>query len=457
MTSQPGIREAARVLGVRLRLDLVTLGEIERWAEQAIVGDEGAHDELVELCLARQQGERKAQALLKELGGPVMAGEVLAALQDVDVDALSPPALKRLADNLHPVLDGIDAEDPDHERLKPGIAFARAYWDAQVSDRGALPNVESDFRAFLRDLKGSAAPSTKRYVVRAPPQLKVSAIVVSFRTGNVLFDGLRALEADPDVHEIVLVDNGNDEAMRARIEAARERSTKLKVVREDNRGFAAGVNAGARAAAGDRLLIVNPDAVLEPGSIAALEAARAGISEPAVVGGRIFGADGKEQRGGRRRRLTLASAAATFLGLGWLKALHRGFVGLNLNDEPAPSGPIPVGAVSGALMYLSRAGFDRLHGFDEGYFLHVEDLDICRRAEAEGGSVVYTPLASALHHGATSDAPAIAVERYKAAGLGRYFQKFAATPAERIAAWMLGPFFTAALVGRAWMRGGRRG
>ena len=64
-------------------------------------------------------------------------------------------------------------------------------------------------------------------------------------------------------------------------------------------------------------------------------------------------------------------------------------------------------AVSGALMYLSRAGFERLGGFDEGYFLHVEDLDLCRRAEADGGSVIYTPLASALHHGATSDAPCL--------------------------------------------------
>lgn len=76
-----------------------------------------------------------------------------------------------------------------------------------------------------------------------------------------------------------------------------------------------------------------------------------------------------------------------------------------------------------SLMLISRDSFERLGGFDEGYFLHVEDLDICRRAEAEGGTVIYTPLASALHHGATSDAPALAVERHKGAGLSRYFRK----------------------------------
>jgi GT2 family glycosyltransferase len=138
--------------------------------------------------------------------------------------------------------------------------------------------------------------------------------------------------------------------------------------------------------------------------------------------------------------------------MGWLKAFNPAFVGVNLNNEPAPDGPVPVGAVSGALMYMSRAGFDRLGGFDEGYFLHVEDIDLCRRAEADGGSVIYTPLASALHHGASSGAPSFAVERYKAAGLGRYFRKFAETPTERLTASALGPLITFALVVRARFR-----
>jgi GT2 family glycosyltransferase len=186
-----------------------------------------------------------------------------------------------------------------------------------------------------------------------------------------------------------------------------------------------------------------------------MEAARATYAEPIIVGGRIFGEDGREQRGGRRRRLTIASAAATFLGMTWLKSLNPAFVNFNRNQEPPPDGPTPMDAVSGALMYMSRQGFDRLGGFDEGYFLHVEDVDLCRRAEADGGTVIYTPLASALHHGATSDAPAIAVERYKAHGLSRYFNKFAETPGERLAAKLLGPAITWALLARALIR--RRG
>lgn len=281
----------------------------------------------------------------------------------------------------------------------------------------------------------------------------VSAIVVSYRTGEVLFDCLRALIAAPEIAEVILVDNGNPQDALVRVDEAFGSSGKLKVIGGGvNRGFAAGVNLGVKSSTGNRLLIVNPDAVLQAGAVAALEAAWAGQAEPAVVGGKLEGTDGAEQRGARRRRLTMRSAAVTFAGMGWLKALHPGFVDVNLHAEPEPAGPAPMDAVSGALMYMSRAGFERLGGFDEGYFLHVEDLDLCRRAEADGGSVVYTPFARALHYGATSDASATAVEKHKAAGLARYFRKFAETPAEKFAAAVMPPFILIALLTRAQLR-----
>ncbi len=295
----------------------------------------------------------------------------------------------------------------------------------------------------------SDAYDWSRVTARAPEGISVSAVVVSYQTGAPLMDCLHALETDPDIAEVVLVNNGNPPAMMAQVEAVRARSAKLRIIGEGlNVGFAAGVNIGARAAAGDRLLVLNPDAVLRRGSVAALETARRVGGEPMIVGGRIFGVDGIEQRGARRRRLTLGSAAGTFLGLAGL-GLHPGIVDINRHREPAPTGPVAMSAVSGALMYLSRCGFERLGGFDEGYFLHVEDLDICRRAESEGGAVVYTPHAGALHYGASSEAPSRTVERHKAEGLARYFRKFASSPAERLAAGVLGPAITAALIVRA--------
>lgn len=289
-----------------------------------------------------------------------------------------------------------------------------------------------------------------RVLARAPEGLSVSAIVVSYRTGPVLFDCLHALLADPDIAEVVVVDNGNSADVLARLDALAA-GGRLKVVGEGvNRGFAEGVNLGAKTATGERLLIINPDAVLRRGSIAALEAALG--AEPAIVGGRIFGADGVEQRGCRRRKLTLASAAGTFLGLSRAPVLGRWLVDINRSGEPPPDGAVAMEAVSGALMYLTREGFGYLSGFDEGYFLHVEDLDICRRAEMEGGSVMYAPDAGAYHYGATSDVAGVVVERHKAAGLKRYFAKFASSPVERTIAGVLAPLITAALGARAKWR-----
>ncbi|MEL6416797.1 MAG: glycosyltransferase family 2 protein, partial [Pseudomonadota bacterium] len=74
----------------------------------------------------------------------------------------------------------------------------------------------------------------------------------------------------------------------------------------------------------------------------------------------------------------------------------------------------------------------RLNGFDEGYFLHVEDVDLCRRCREAGGTVKYDPHAGALHYGSTSDAPSGEVASHKADSLARYFHKFAAGPLEKL-------------------------
>lgn len=447
----------ARVLGLRLRLGLADLKVIESWADEAILAP-GAPAALADLCLATRAGERITQRILTELGGAPDGPEVMRAVAAVRLDELDQDALRRLADNLDPVAREIDAREGLPPLLKPVLSLARDFWQARMVSAEAMGEVEERMRDLLQAIgEHVAALPEERPAAPAPENHKVSAIVVSYNTGDTLLQCLAALAGEPAIDEIVLVNNGNPDAMLDRIGAAWGKSGKLKVTGGGvNRGFAAGVNLGAAEASGDRLLIINPDAVLQPGAIAALETAAGGAAEPAIVGGKIYGTDGKEQRGGRRRRLTLRSAAATFFGLGWLRVVNPAFVNINRNTEPEPEGPVPMDAVSGALMYMSASSFRRLGGFDEGYFMHVEDLDLCRRAEADGGSVIYTPHASALHFGATSDAPSLVVEKHKGAGFSRYFRKFAETPGEKAAARVLGPVIAFMLAMRARVRGDGR-
>jgi GT2 family glycosyltransferase len=448
------IEGEARVLNLRLRLGLIDLAGIEQWAEQALQAD-SSHGELVELRMAQKAGETRTLVGLIAVGDEPEAADVMKTLGAIKAETQTQEQLRRLADGLDPVLQEMNKRQGLPELLQPALGFSGAFWRARTQSQGTVEAVETEMRKLLATLQQRMAEELreKKRTDGADEPPSVSAVVVSYRTGEVLFDCLQALTAEADVMEIVLVDNGNPPDTLSRIDERFGRSGKLKITGGgENRGFAAGVNLGARMAVGNRLLILNPDAILQPGSIAALEAARGGQAEPVVVGGKIHGEDEVEQRGARRRRLTLQTAAVTFLGMSWLRSVNPGFVNINRHTEPEPAGPVPMDAVSGALMYLSRTGFERLGGFDEGYFLHVEDLDLCRRAEADGGSVIYTPHARALHHGATSDAPAIAVERHKAAGLRRYFGKFAETQGERTAAMILAPLISLALVLRARLR-----
>ncbi len=87
----------------------------------------------------------------------------------------------------------------------------------------------------------------------------------------------------------------------------------------------------------------------------------------------------------------------------------------------------PVEAVSGALMLLPRALFQRVGGFDEGYRLHAEDLDLCRRVRAAGGAVAVANAVRVLHvRGVSSRSRPVFVEWHKHRGLWRYFSRFEA-------------------------------
>ena len=268
----------------------------------------------------------------------------------------------------------------------------------------------------------------------------VSAIVVTYQTGPRLKECLFALAADPDVTEIVIVDNGNPDAMRDWLQAFAEKTNRTVLVSgHGNIGFGAGVNRGIKAAGQPFLLVINPDAVLRwkslPGMIQLAETLR----EPWIIGGKIFDLHGREERGGRRKHLTL-----------W-RALTR-FVGWNtwtLEHTSAPTEPVEMPVISGAFFLTSRQSMAALNGFDEDYFLHVEDVDLCRRCWDAGGVVMYDPRAGVLHYGSTSNASRRFVQSHKADSLARYFRKFARGPLDSLAVAIAVPLMRAAM----WVTG----
>lgn len=268
----------------------------------------------------------------------------------------------------------------------------------------------------------------------------VTAIVVSYNTGKRLKECLYALDADPNVDAVVIVDNGNPaEDARYISEFCAARTAFTLVSGQGNIGFGSGVNLGASKASSEQFLIINPDAVLRWGSVEQLQETAQSLATPWIVGGRIFNLRGIEERGARRKELTLFRAMTRLIGWNtW-----------TLEKAPPPKEPVPMELISGAFFLTSKVSFEQLGGFDEAYFLHVEDIDLCRRCREAGGAVIYDPRAGALHYGSTSDVANRIVASHKAKSLKRYFRKFSKGPVERVLVEILMPFIGLA----TWLRG----
>lgn len=284
-------------------------------------------------------------------------------------------------------------------------------------------------------------------------QATISVVMVSWHTGPVLFDAIHSALRAPDIHELILVNHGNPAEDVEALErvAARHRDFVL-IHSGGNLGYSKGCNIGARVAAGTHILFLNPDAILVPGTAARMAETAQGLADPWIVGARILDPDGREQRGARRGDLSLGSA---FLGFTGLSRYIPGLRDIHREREPVPARPIETPCVSGAALMMSRTGYDEIGGFDEKYFLHVEDIDLCRRVRQAGGRVMFDPHAELVHYGSTSRASVFFVERHKARGLLRYFWRYA-SPVERIGVALAAPLLWAAMMSRAALISARR-
>jgi GT2 family glycosyltransferase len=275
----------------------------------------------------------------------------------------------------------------------------------------------------------------------------ISVIMVSYMTGPALAEAVSAVMNDDDIYELILVDNGNTESARARLSEIAMKYDRIRLLQgHGNIGFARGCNYGARLAKGHFLLFLNPDAIISQGAARRLADCGENLNSPWIAGGFLRDEYGREQRGARRGALTPLSAISSFT------PLHKlpGFKTIHQETQPVPLEPIPIQTTSGAAMMTDRESFETLGGFDERYFLHVEDIDICRRTWESGGSVYIVPDAHIMHYGSTSAVPRIKVEWEKLKGFIRYFWNYKPGLTSKLLTTLAAPFMTLAIMGRAY-------
>jgi GT2 family glycosyltransferase len=230
------------------------------------------------------------------------------------------------------------------------------------------------------------------------PRPDVSVVVVSYQTREMLGACLRSCRHDAAALrvELVVVDNASSDGSPEMV--ARDFPDARLVRSGSNLGFAAACNRGLAVARGRHVVLLNPDARLQPGALAT--AVRRMDEQPrtGLAGARLLSADGAPQPSARM----FPSVLNTLLFLTGLpdSRPHSRFFGRANRTWASPEQPAEVDWVPGAFSIVRADLLARLGGFDERFYFYFEEVDLCRRVRAAGYSVCYWPDVVVVHEGA---------------------------------------------------------
>lgn len=240
----------------------------------------------------------------------------------------------------------------------------------------------------------------------------IGAIVVTHASEETIDECLSRLRAAAGVVAVRVVDNASRDDTLAIVQRHALADPRVRfIANPDNPGFAAACNQGAAACDAAWLAFVNPDCLVDVESLARLRD-HARDAGGALVGADLVGEDGLRDAAARRRDPDFGAM---------LRDPRRSRLGVDVDDLPLQR----VDAVSGALMVVPRALFERVGGFDAGYRLHAEDLDLCRRVRVAGAAVACANDVRVVHvRGVSSRTRPWFVEWHKHRGLWRYYRIF---------------------------------
>jgi N-acetylglucosaminyl-diphospho-decaprenol L-rhamnosyltransferase len=224
----------------------------------------------------------------------------------------------------------------------------------------------------------------------------VGAVVVNYNAGGHLVDCVRSLRS-AGVDEVVVVDNASVDASLATLAAADPDATVVHAGR--NFGYGGGVNRGLAALNHEYVLVLNADVVVEAGAVPVLAAVLDAEPGVGIVGPRVTEVDGTPYPSARTFPNLADAVGHAFLGL---RGTDNRFSRRYLRADRDADAAADVDWVSGSCFLARRTTLDAIGGFDEAYFMYLEDVDLCWRAGHAGWRVRYEPAAAVTHVGGVS-------------------------------------------------------
>lgn len=268
-------------------------------------------------------------------------------------------------------------------------------------------------------MHSSTWPAPEDPVEQAEARPRLDAVVIAYRSPELLRRCLQSLRTHPPAGGVrtVIVDNAADAGTRALVTDDFPECRYL--ASGSNVGFGVAANAGAASGSAPYLAILNPDVAVRPATLDRLIAVLEQGPRVGCVGPALHREDGSFDHAARRSFPTPVSAFGHFSGMG------RRLGGGALADYRAPW--VERGAtdaINGAFMVLRREAFESIGGFDPGYWMYMEDLDLNWRLREAGWETHYEPAARALHTkaGTTGGKRTAKLEIYFHRGMGRFYR-----------------------------------
>ena len=262
--------------------------------------------------------------------------------------------------------------------------------------------------------RASRSEATDNGRVKRSGSRSIAAIILAHNPGAILIKCLESVQ-NAEITEVILINNG-------RALVAKELPTDWKdkighrLRKTRNFGFGAACNHASKLATAEYLLFVNPDAVLESKS-AVIELATALTDHPEakLVGGAVLSENAVVDPACARPLPNFSQ----FLFSSRKRKSEEKYAAIRQKKN----GYYAVPAISGAFFMMRREDFFELGGFDERFFLHFEDLDLCARVSRSGAKILFVPTARVTHAGGSSEVANGQIRYHKGRSLAIFLSK----------------------------------
>ncbi|MFA6271794.1 MAG: glycosyltransferase family 2 protein [Patescibacteria group bacterium] len=228
--------------------------------------------------------------------------------------------------------------------------------------------------------------------------MRISIIIVNHNTKQLLKDCLDSIKVQNQNNEteVVVVDNASSDGSG---DMVNKYFPEVKLIQNDfNVGFGAANNQGARIASGDFLLFVNSDATLQKNALIEIEKSMANTENAGAVGFKIINRDSSLQPS--------CGSFPTLLNLLTETLFLDRSIQLKSNYHIRKSGvyqnEFSPDWVSGSCFIISKQLFNKVAGFDDKFFLYVEEVDLCYRIKKNGYRNIYFPIEMVVHNNRAS-------------------------------------------------------